>query len=332
MTVRAQDQLDRLLLTLPQLDEDTELPLAELAERVGTDERTLLMDLEALDSQDRDVAGFVESVELYLGPTGVGARTSFFKRPMRLSRAELAALDLGLGMLLLERPLEERASVVSARSKLRALSVVPNNSAASGNNDVSTDALLQTVAVEAVSDRLLSHFGTLWHARDEKRAVAMTYRRANAEVAEPRVVHPWAVVRAHQHVYVIGWCTSVTAMRVFRLDRIDAVTLDDTTFEVPLDFDVQRVIRDNRMFAGEGPDDVLIVRYSPVVARWIAEREQVPLDADGSVTVTWPLADDEWAVRHVLQYGAEAMVISPPRIRQALVERLESLLVLDKNL
>lgn len=331
MTVRAQDQLDRLLLTLPQLAEDTELPLAELAERVGTDERTLLKDLEALDAQDRDVAGFVESVELYLGPTGVGVRTSFFKRPMRLSRSELAALDLGLGMLLMERSLEERASLLSARAKLRGLSVVSGSDAARGSDTLSPDAAPQAFAVESVSANLLVHFGTLWNARDEKRAVTITYRRANSDTREPRIVHPWAVVRAHQHVYVIGWCTSVTAVRVFRLDRIQSVELDGATFEVPSDFDVQQVVREGRVFSGERPDDVLVVRYSPVVARWIAERERVPLSEDGSVTVSWPLADDEWALRHVLQYGAEAAVISPPRIREALLERLQSLLALDKN-
>ena len=318
MTIRAQDQLDRLLLALPHLAEDTELPLAELAERVGTDERTLMRDLEALSTEDRDVAGFVEGVELFVGPTGVGARTSFFKRPMRLSRAELAALDLGLGMLLLERPLEERATIMATRAKLRTASVT-------------VDDTQSQVAVDAPPTPLLAHFGALWKSRDERRAVRIDYRREGASDAESRVVHPWAVVRAYQHVYVIGWCTSVTAVRVFRLDRISSVTLDGATFEVPADFDVHSVMRDGRMFVGERPHDTLVVRYSPVVARWIAEREGVPLGPDGSVTVEWPLGDDEWAVRHVLQYGAEATVVSPERIRDAVIACLESLMALDKS-
>jgi proteasome accessory factor C len=144
--------------------------------------------------------------------------------------------------------------------------------------------------------------------------------------ATTRTIHPWAVVRAHQHVYVIGWCTVVTDVRVFRLDRIVSVTLDGATFDVPPTFDLAAVLRDGRVFSGERPDDVLVVRYSPVVARWIAEREAAPLDPDGSVTISWPLADDDWAVRHVLQYGPDATVISPPRIRAQLVERLQSLL------
>jgi hypothetical protein len=48
------------------------------------------------------------------------------------------------------------------------------------------------------------------------------------------------------------------------------------------------------------------VKYSPKIARWIAEREGVELDADGSLTIEHPLADQEWGVRHVLQYGPDA--------------------------
>ena len=336
MTIRAQDQLDRLLLALPHLAEDTELPLAELAERVGTDERTLMRDLAALGTEDRDVAGFVEAVELFVGPTGVGARTSFFKRPMRLARAELAALDLGLGMLLLERPLEERATIMTTRVKLRTASVSSLSGASSTGttpsvHTVAADDAQSQMAVEAAPAQLREHFGALWKARDERRAVRIDYRREGATDAESRVVHPWAVVRAYQHVYVIGWCTSVTAVRVFRLDRIASVTLDGATFDVPADFDAESVMRDGRIFVGEHPHDTLVVRYSPLVARWIAERERVSLDPDGSVTVEWPLADDEWAVRHVLQSGAEASVIAPDRIRAAVIARLESLMALDKS-
>jgi predicted DNA-binding transcriptional regulator YafY len=68
------------------------------------------------------------------------------------------------------------------------------------------------------------------------------------------------------------------------------------------------------------------VRYSPRIARWIAEREKVPLDDDGSLTLEHPLADEEWAVRHVLQYGPEAEVLAPASVRAAVVRTLEKII------
>jgi len=325
MSVRAQDQLERLLLALPHLEEDTALAFSELARRVGTDEGTLLADLQALGDRDRDVAGFNESIELHLGPDGVGARTDHFKRPMRLTRPELAALDLGLGMLLLERPLEERATIEEARAKVRRAAVSPPKSVVAGVPTVTTVDPPNAIAAEAAPAELVEHFGVLWQARDEQRAVRIGYRAVDADITEERTVHPWAVVRAHHHLYVVGWCASVTDVRVFRLDRISSVAFDGTRFDVPADFDVNAIVRDGRVFSGELPDDELVVRYSPRIARWIAEREQVPLAEDNSVTISWPLADDEWAVRHVLQYGAEAHVIAPERVRDAVVQRLEAL-------
>jgi predicted DNA-binding transcriptional regulator YafY len=65
------------------------------------------------------------------------------------------------------------------------------------------------------------------------------------------------------------------------------------------------------------------VRYSPRIARWISEREGRALEPDGSLIMEHPLADLDWAVRHVLQYGPDAEVLGPPEVRRAIVERLE---------
>jgi predicted DNA-binding transcriptional regulator YafY len=61
------------------------------------------------------------------------------------------------------------------------------------------------------------------------------------------------------------------------------------------------------------------------VARWIAEREGKSVEADGSLTLEHPLADTDWAVRHVLQYGPDAEVLEPAAVRQAIVRRLSAL-------
>ena len=39
-----------------------------------------------------------------------------------------------------------------------------------------------------------------------------------------------------------------------------------------------------------------------------------------------PLADRDWAVRHVLQYGPDVTVLEPAEVRVAIVGRLEQLI------
>ena len=62
------------------------------------------------------------------------------------------------------------------------------------------------------------------------------------------------------------------------------------------------------------------------MARWVAEREGVPLDADGTVTLEHPLADPHWALRHVLQYGPDAEVLEPAAVREAIAQGLGEIL------
>jgi predicted DNA-binding transcriptional regulator YafY len=57
----------------------------------------------------------------------------------------------------------------------------------------------------------------------------------------------------------------------------------------------------------------------------IAEREGVELDSDGSLAMDHPLADVQWGVRHVLQYGPDAEVLEPPEVREELARRLSGL-------
>ena len=53
------------------------------------------------------------------------------------------------------------------------------------------------------------------------------------------------------------------------------------------------------------------------------EREGKQLSEDGSLTMEHPVADTDWAVRHLLQYGPEVDVLEPEEIRAELQRRLQ---------
>jgi predicted DNA-binding transcriptional regulator YafY len=42
--------------------------------------------------------------------------------------------------------------------------------------------------------------------------------------------------------------------------------------------------------------------------------------------VEHPLADTDWAVRHVLQYGPDAEVLEPAAVREEIVRRLQGMM------
>ena len=59
------------------------------------------------------------------------------------------------------------------------------------------------------------------------------------------------------------------------------------------------------------------MRYSPQVARWLAERfPNAKQLKGGAVEVTHRVVEPAWLVRMVLQYGAEAEVVGPAPYRE----------------
>jgi hypothetical protein len=108
-----------------------------------------------------------------------------------------------------------------------------------------------------------------------------------------------------------------TRLRFFRVDRVQsAVGLAAVITSEARDL----LLGHERMMSAT--TERLVIRYSPRIARWIAEREEGEAEPDGSFVVSHPLADDAWAVRHVLQYGPEALVLEPERLRQRVVATL----------
>jgi predicted DNA-binding transcriptional regulator YafY len=126
-------------------------------------------------------------------------------------------------------------------------------------------------------------------------------------------------VFAEQAWYVVASGEDDT-MRFFRLDRVEDVTLLDETFERDESI-TSRVEESGRAFASETTER-MTVRYSPRIARWVSEREGESLDEDGSLTLEHPVADESWAVRHVLQYGPDAELLEPATLREKVRDAL----------
>jgi proteasome accessory factor C len=164
-------------------------------------------------------------------------------------------------------------------------------------------------------------------AFEQRLVVVMHYQRPDESQPTSRRVRPYALVRADANVYLVGHCERAEALRVFRLDRVTGASVTTDQYEVPGDFSVAQVLQSGGVFKkDDGKDDTLVVRYSAQVARWIAERTQQTPDDDGTIEVSYPLADEAWAVRHVMQYGPDAVVISPASIREKVIAAINALL------
>lgn len=157
-----------------------------------------------------------------------------------------------------------------------------------------------------------------------RRPIAFTYRAAGRDRREPREVEPWGVVCWHGRWYVVGHDRMRDAVRCFRLSRIVGPV-------TPLG-------RPGEVVVPDGVDLVAAVRSDAPLWRHTARvrvrrgaaaglRRTSPVvggDRDGDVLEV-SYNDPERLAERVAGYGADALVLDPPEVREAVVRRLRAL-------
>ena len=307
-------QLKRLLAIVPRIADGEEHSIASIAEMLGVSAKTVANDLVSVGERYDTPGGFIEGLQVFIEAQKVSVRTGHFLRPMRLTVAELHALDLGLAMIRAERPAEEWATIEKARERIRAV-------AAKLPNDSTPEAPYAAGATQANP-----HLPTVRDALAKRRKLRISYRRGDATAASTRVVCPYRLILAGPGWYLVAHCEHSKGVRVFRVDRIEEAQPLGEKYVAPPPAALATAFDSGPVFASADAPITLRVRYSARIARWIAEREQGSTEEDGSYVVEYPLADVDWAVRHVLQYGAEAEILAPAEVRHAIRARLESML------
>jgi proteasome accessory factor C len=314
MSETAAAQLRRILHLIPRLSDGEVHTLEDVARSAGSDVVTVRRDLWSLVTRFHEPAGFVEGVQLFLEADSVELISNHFRRPMRLTTSQLCALELGLAMLRLERPPDEQRAIDGARSRLRAtITRLPREA-------MPTEAHLAAIGADVDP----AHLAAARAALRSRRKMQIAYQRGDAERPDDRTISPYALVAASGMFYIVAFCHRSEGLRIFRLDRVHEAAVTADRFDLPDEFSIDRVLREGRVLSGEAAD-TMRVRYSPSIARWIAEREGAAIDPDGSLTLTHAVADVPWAIRHVLQYGPDAEVLSPAHVRDAVRDRLSSM-------
>jgi proteasome accessory factor C len=315
MTASAAQQLSRILRIIPEIADGEEHDITAVALKLGIERDTLSSDLRAIGERYGLPGGFVEGMEIFIGPTTISARSDQFLRPMGLTVPELKALDLGLTVLEQERPPDDRPVIDSARQRLRQLIAhLPIE-----------EAVQEVRTAEVVPSDALPFLDEVRRALKARRKVRISYCSSAATEAKGRVIRPYGMAAASGMWYVVAYCEASGGLRVFRADRVEDATLLADRYEIPANFSIRETLREGRALQTDTPSGGMTVRYSRRIARWIAEREGRELSPDGSLTIEHPLADAEWGVRHVLQYGPEAEVLEPQSLREEIVRRLGSI-------
>ena len=171
-------------------------------------------------------------------------------------------------------------------------------------------------------------FESALRAVQDGRAVTFDYRAGVGRPPQRRSVEPWGVVSWRGRWYLVGHDTERGAERVFRLSRVlgTVTAVGEPGQVVPPDgVDLRAMVA--RMATDE-PRETARVSLRPG-AGWELRREATAsaedADREGWTVVDIGFADPERLADRITGYGADAVVLSPPSARDAVVRRLRAL-------
>jgi proteasome accessory factor C len=291
------DRLARLLNLVPYLLARPGIAVAEAAADLGITERQLREDLELLWVCGLPGYGPGDLIDMaFDGDRVTVTYDAGIDRPLKLTPDEALALVVALRMLAETPGLANREAVDRALAKIE---------------NAAGDLADAPVAVRLLGneDRLASIRGVV----ERHRAVRMTYYTATRDETSERVVDPMRMLVVAGKAYLEAWCRRAEAVRMFRVDRIDALTeLDEPAAPPP---QAQPTDLRDGIFQPT-PDLPLITVRVGRAARWITE--YYPCETVSRTGEEWlvslRVADLDWARRFVLGLGPDAVAISPPEL------------------
>jgi proteasome accessory factor C len=284
-------RLIELIAWLSQGDSRGTITYKAAARKLGVSEAQIRADLDVLIHLSDEHKDFLASVRVAIVADGftVVSRGPF-RRPIQFTAEEGLALLLGLGAV-------QDGRGVAAKFK-KGTETVESAYAIGSAPSADLDGVLAVARA----------------ARDERRKLELLYCGLDGEPSR-RIVHVHQIVESAGRWYVIAWCEKVQDVRRFRAERILEAKALPQEFRPQVLF---KPIKDARELLRADGTVPARVAFSTKISRWLKEKyPNGQEEQDGRYVVTFQVADPAWLVREVLQYGAEAEVLGPEGLREA---------------
>jgi proteasome accessory factor C len=233
-----------------------------------------------------------ESGRVYL------ANADTINRPLRLGVDEALALIVGLRALAAVPGIGERDAVVRALAKLEA--ATGSASAGTASIHVLIDAETSRETIVLANKALAAH-----------RRVHLRYLVPGRDESTERDVDPMRLINFDAHWYLEGWCHRAEDVRLFRLDRIEALAVLDEDGTPPATAEPRDL--DSGVFTPRADDQLVRLALGPE-AVWVSDYypvESIERTPDGGAVIALRTADTAWLRRLMWRLGAQASVLEP---------------------
>ena len=152
-------------------------------------------------------------------------------------------------------------------------------------------------------------------------------RSAPGSQQADRLVDPYTLLPYLKSWYLIGMCHLRKEVRMFKVDRIQAIARTGEHFAVPEGFDLASYLGHTwGLLRGEaGVPEEVVLEFAPEAARWVRDEEWHPSQRvedlpDGRVRLTFYVGITPEMRRWVLGFGRQVRVVRPTHLAEWMVQ------------
>jgi predicted DNA-binding transcriptional regulator YafY len=170
-------------------------------------------------------------------------------------------------------------------------------------------------------------FGTVLSALRSGRRLEFGYRSRSRDEDKTRRCSPLRLTFYRSNWYLAGWCHEREELRVFSVDRIARPRcLTEAAYAPPTELVAAELDSSYGIFTGKA-DQVAVLRFSPLAARWVGEEEWHPgvqsePQPDGGVILRIPYKHETELVMDILRHGRNVEVLGPAGLRRSVATEL----------
>lgn len=182
------------------------------------------------------------------------------------------------------------------------------------------------------SEVYLSVLAKLAEAWTSQRRAKITYRSLPAAKSAERIIEPYFIEPAApgHSSYVIAYCHRAKELRIFKVERIEAIELTDEKYTIPADFDANRYFKGAWGIVVEGEEQTVKLKFSAEIARLMEETiwhpsQVLEKQADGSVIMVLRVFYTYELVTWILGWGEKVEVLEPEELRKEVLQTAKAM-------
>ena len=221
--------------------------------------------------------------------------------------------------------IEEASDLRGADLRLHLLNLMSIDSLLKDSKELSDQILFEPIPS---GEKFLA---PIIEALRDKTAIEMTYQSFTRQKPATFIVEPYCLKMFKQRWYMLAYSPGTDDMRVYGLDRIQAIESSTEKYKIPKDFDAERYFKNTYgvSFADDQPEEVK-VKISAYQANFLrslpihASQEEIECNDEFSIFRYFVVPTFEF-MQELRKYGSELEVLSPQSLRDEFIDEAGSL-------